>query len=77
MINSNHADVELMHKAIDKLVKSITNKGFNTGDISKITVSKRWNPNTGHHVHASCSVNLRFDESISDNMVDKPVIEKY
>ena len=63
-INTATNTVNAYHNAIDKLFKSVHDKGHSVHQMSNINLTRRNNRQSGEHVHASCSIKIRFDESV-------------
>ena len=72
--NNDNTSIKMVHDAIDKLFNSVTSKGHSVQLVTNITVSKRFNPASGNHVHATGTVKLRFDESVTELDVQSPAI---
>ncbi len=51
------------HSALEKLFVRVKSNGHQLKDMGNVTLYKRFNGQTGVHVHASASVKIRFDES--------------
>lgn len=51
------------HSALEKLLVRVKSNGHQLQDMGNVTLHKRFNNQTGMHVHASTSVKIRFDES--------------
>jgi hypothetical protein len=79
MKNLDKLQTELTHKAIDKLFNRVNAAGHTLQSIGNITITKRYNGATGNHMHATCSVKLRFDESVTeaDTLPVEPTYSKY
>jgi hypothetical protein len=60
----------MVHGAIDKMFQSVKRKGHNPDDVKRVNITKRFNGQSGVHVHASCAVTLRFDESVAENSAE-------
>lgn len=64
VIDHSTVEARLMHNALDKLISSVTRQGHKIDKIANVSLTKRFNNNSGMHVHATCSIKLRFDESV-------------
>lgn len=62
-------EVRMMHEAVDKLMKSVS-KQHSVSKVSNVSLSKRFNGKSGIHVHATCSIKIRFDESVGTDYND-------
>ena len=63
--------VELMHQALDALVKRIESQKQHVENMGDVRIARRTNGATGPHVHASCTVKLRFDASVNEMDAEK------
>lgn len=70
MQTNNSATVNAYHSAINKLLKSVSAQGHSVSQMSNITLTRRNNQQSGEHVHASCSIKIRFDESVLTEVAD-------
>jgi hypothetical protein len=58
---------EMYHSAIEKLFRQVADAGHNVESLTNITLCKRFNPQSGNHVHVTASLKLRFDVSVVGN----------
>lgn len=54
----------MMHEALDKMCLQVNHAGHKMNAVNDVRIIKRTNQASGLHVHASCSIKVRFDASV-------------
>lgn len=66
IIPGEHPQTAIYTQAVNKLLLKIEKAGHSHAQIGSITLTKRYNGQTGPHIHATAKVTIRFDESVSE-----------